>query len=92
MATHAMLLADCNPLLSGAVLTVYVTAPMEATVAAVGSSLLDDVVSTTTAEGATTVDAATGTIALSPCRTREVHMRIPFAEVRGTLVVQEVQC
>jgi hypothetical protein len=92
MATHTMLLADCNPLFNGAVLTVDVTAPMEAAVAAIGSSLLDDIVSTTTTEGATTVDATAGTIALSPCRTREVHFRIPFAEVRRTLVVEEVQC
>jgi hypothetical protein len=87
-----MLLADCNPLLNGAVLTVNVTAPMEATVTAVGSSLLDDVVATATAERATAVYAAAGAVALPPCRAREVHVRISFAEVRGALVIQEIQC
>jgi hypothetical protein len=87
-----MLLANCNPLLNGAVLTDDVTAPMEATMATVGSSLLDDVVPATAAEGATTVDAGASAITLSPGCTREVHIRISFTEVRRTLVVQKVQC
>jgi hypothetical protein len=92
MATHTTLLANCNPLLNGTVLTDYVTTPVEATMAAVGSSLLDDIVAATTAEGTTTVDAGASTITLPPGRAREVHIRISFAEVRGTLVVQKLQC
>lgn len=92
MTTHTILLANCDPLLNSAVLAHDVAAPVEAAMTAVGSSLLDDVVSATAAEGATTVDAGASTITLSPGRTREVHIRIFFAEVRGTLVVQKVQC
>jgi hypothetical protein len=91
MTTHTMLLANCNPLLDCAVLANDVTAPVEATMAPVGSSLLDDVVTATAAEGATTVDTGASAITLSPGCTREVHVRISFAEVRGTLVVKKVQ-
>jgi hypothetical protein len=50
MTTHTMLLANCNPLLNGAVLADDVAAPMEATMTTVSSSLLDDIVPATAAE------------------------------------------
>ena len=92
MTSHTLLLANRDPLLNRAVLAHDVAAPVEPAMAAVGFSLLDDVVSAAAAEGATAVDAGASAVTLSPGRTREVHIRIFFAEVRGTLVVQKVQC
>jgi hypothetical protein len=76
-----MLFADCDPLLNGAVLTDDIAAPVEAAVAAVGSSLLDDVVSATAAQGATAVDAGARAVALPPSRAGEVHTGVSLAEV-----------
>lgn len=91
-ATHAVLFADCNPLLDCAVLADDVAAPVEATVAAVSPPLLDDVVSPTAAEGTAAVNARASAVTLSSSRAREVNTRISLAEVRGTLIVEEIQC
>jgi len=88
----AVLFANSNPLLEGAVLADDVAAPVEATVAAVCSSLLDDVVSATAAQGTTTVNTRASAVALSPSRTRKVDTRVSLAEVRGALIVEEIQC
>ena len=91
-ATHAVLLANSNPLLDGAVLADDVAAPVEATMAAVSSSLLDDVVSATAAEGTTAVNTRASAVTLSSSRAREVNTRISLTEVRGALIVEEIQC
>lgn len=87
-----MLFAHRDPLLSGTVLADDVTTPVEAAVTAVGSALLDDVVSATAAEGATAVEASASAVTLSSGCAREVHAGVPLAEVGRTLVVEEVQC
>lgn len=91
-ATLDVLFANCNPLLDGAILADDVAAPVESTVAAVCSSLLDDVVSATAAQGTTTVNARASAVALSSSCAREVNTRVSLAEVRGALIVEEIQC
>jgi len=90
--TLAVLFANSNPLLDGAVLADDVAAPVEATVAAVCSSLLDDVISATAAQGTTTINARASAIALSSSRARKVNTSVSLAEVRGALIVEEIQC
>lgn len=90
--TLAVLFANSNPLLDGAVLADDIATPVKATVAAVCSSLLDDVVSATTAQGTTTVNACASAVALSSSRARKVNTRVSLAEVRGALIVEEIQC
>ena len=92
MATQAVLFANGNPLLDGAVLADDVAAPVEATVTAFSSSLFDDVVSATAAQGTTAVNTRASAVTLSSSRAREVNTRVSLAEVRGSLIVQEIQC
>jgi len=87
-----MLFAHCDPFLSRAVLAHDVAAPVEAAVAAVSPSLLDDVVTATAAQRAAAVYRRASAITLSSNRAREVDTGISLAEVRGTLVVEKVQC
>lgn len=75
------LFADCDPLLSGAVLTDDVAAPVEAAVATVSPSLFDDVVTATAAEGPAAINAVASAVALPPNRAGEVHTGVSLAEV-----------
>lgn len=88
--SHCPSLADRDPFLDGAVLTLNHAAPVEFAEAALGPAQPHDVVAAAAAEGGAAVAARARAVALAARGPGYVHEGVALAEVGRLLVVEEL--